>query len=306
MISVHELSKGYGDIKALEGLSFEVQGGELFGVLGPDGAGKTTLFRILLSLLLPGSGTVRVGGLDPVRDLHALRKKVGYMPGKFALYEDLSVEENLQFFASVFGTTPAANYELIKEVYQQIEPFKKRPAGKLSGGMKQKLALSCALIHRPELLVLDEPTTGVDAVSRSEFWALLKKLKAHGITILVATPYMDEAALCDRVALMQKGRLLTVASPGEVVRDFEGLLYGVSGGHPYGLIQACRAFEPVVSVFPFGEELHVRFRRDDEAAEHLVDHLKSSGFSGAVVRPIAPNIEDCFMALMATENDLKG
>lgn len=229
MIDIASISKNYGKVPALHDLSFTVPKGELFGVIGPDGAGKSTLFRIILSLLLPDSGKVSVKGLDPVKDYKSLRKIVGYMPGRFSLYEDLSVEENLNFFASVFGTTVEENYHLIKDIYQQIEPFRKRPAGKLSGGMKQKLALSCALIHKPELLVLDEPTTGVDAVSRSEFWSMLDQLKGVGITILVSTPYMDEASLCDRVALMQKGRVLEVAAPEEVVDGFQGALFGVSG-----------------------------------------------------------------------------
>jgi ABC-2 type transport system ATP-binding protein len=298
MISFNALSKKYALAQALDEVSFSVQKGELFGVIGPDGAGKSTLFRIILSLLLPDSGSVEVWGLDPVKDYRSIRKIVGYMPGKFSLYEDLSVEENLNFFAAVFGTSIGENYHLIKDIYQQIEPFRKRPAGKLSGGMKQKLALSCALIHKPELLVLDEPTTGVDAVSRSEFWAMLQKLKGSGITILVSTPYMDEASRCDKVALMQKGKILDVATPDEIVSGFQGTLHGVSGGNMYHLINDCRRFEMVESVFPFGEELHLTFKGGTDSSRELNGFLQKCGYKDLVIRTINANIEDRFMALM--------
>ena len=299
MIKVDNLTKHFDDVEALHNVSFQVEEGELFGVIGPDGAGKTTLFRIIISLLLADSGSVNLWGLDPVKDYREIRKIVGYMPGKFSLYEDLSIEENLAFFASVFGTTIEENYYLIKEIYQQIEPYKTRPAGKLSGGMKQKLALSCALIHKPKLLVLDEPTTGVDAVSRSEFWEMLKRLKSYGITILVSTPYMDEASLCDRVALMQDGRVLEVATPGEVVKGFEGMLFGVRSSDMYRLISDCRSFENVASVFPFGEELHVTFLGGGDESVALKYYLQKLEHSDVLISQIVPNIEDRFMALMS-------
>ncbi|PWD97571.1 ABC transporter ATP-binding protein [Marinilabilia rubra] len=302
MVSVTNLTKTYGSVNALNGVNVQVKESELFGVIGPDGAGKSTLFRIILSLLLPDSGEVEVWGFDPVKDYRKIRQMVGYMPGKFSLYEDLSVEENLGFFATVFGTTIKENYHLIKDIYQQIEPFKTRPAGKLSGGMKQKLALSCALIHKPKLLVLDEPTTGVDAVSRSEFWEMLQKLKKQGITILVSTPYMDEASLCDRVALIQKGKILDVAAPSEVVAGFDGKLFGVSGGNMYHLINACKSFEGVESVFPFGEELHLTFKDRDDHSEALMEFLRGKGFDKLNIRLIRPNIEDRFMSLMSSES----
>ena len=302
MISVTQLTKKYNSVQALAGVSMTVNDGELFGVIGPDGAGKSTLFRIILSLLLPDSGKVDVWGLDPVYDFREIRKIVGYMPGKFSLYEDLSVEENLQFFATVFGTNIKENYHLIKDIYQQIEPFKTRPAGKLSGGMKQKLALSCALIHKPRLLVLDEPTTGVDAVSRSEFWEMLQKLKKQGITILVSTPYMDEASLCDRVALIQKGEVLEVDSPLNIVHAFEEKLFGISGGNMYHLLKACKSFGDVKTVFPFGEELHLTFRNGMDLHVELTEYLKKKGFSNVAVRLITPDIEDRFMDLMSTES----
>ncbi len=299
MIQIRNLIKHFDDVEALRNVSFEVEEGELFGVIGPDGAGKTTLFRIVISLLLADSGSVSLWGLDPVKDYREIRKMVGYMPGRFSLYEDLSIEENLEFFASVFGTSIEENYHLIKEIYQQIEPYKTRPAGKLSGGMKQKLALSCALIHKPKLLVLDEPTTGVDAVSRSEFWEMLKRLKSYGITILVSTPYMDEASLCDRVALMQDGRILDVATPKEIVKGFEGKLFGVGGADMYRLISDCRSFEGVASVFPFGEQLHVTFQGGGDESGALMAYLQQQNHSGLSISPIIPNIEDRFMALMS-------
>lgn len=212
-ILVSHISKSYKEVQALHDVSFEVKEGELFGLIGPDGAGKTTLFRILTTLLLADNGNAVVAGNDVVHNYREIRNQVGYMPGRFSLYQDLTVEENLHFFATIFGTTVAENYELIKDIYDQISPFKNRRAGKLSGGMKQKLALSCALIHKPQVLFLDEPTTGVDPVSRKEFWEMLKRLQKRGITILVSTPYMDEAELCDRVALIHQGKILKIGTP---------------------------------------------------------------------------------------------
>lgn len=307
MISVNNLTKSYGDVCALDHFNLQVEENELFGVIGPDGAGKTTFFRMLVSLLVPDQGSIRLSGKDPVRDYRAVRNMIGYMPGKFSLYEDLTVEENLSFFATVFGTTVKENYHLVREVFQQLEPFKKRPAGKLSGGMKQKLALSCALVHKPQLLVLDEPTTGVDAVSRNEFWNMLQKLKDAGITILVSTPYMDEASRCDRVALVQKGHLLEVATPQEVKNGFKGQLFGVSGENLYHLIQSCRDFEEVFSVYPFGRALHLVFKKGGDQRQALTSYLQSRGFSNFSIEEIKPGVEDRFMALMEdvdqTEDD---
>lgn len=215
-ISISGITKRYGSLTALDNVSFEVGRGELFGLIGPDGAGKTTLFRLLTTLMRPDSGSAKVEGYDIVEDYREIRNIVGYMPGKFSLYQDLTVEENLNFFASIFGSTIEGNYDLIAPIYSQIEPFRKRRAGKLSGGMKQKLALSCALIHRPKVLFLDEPTTGVDAVSRSEFWDMLAGLKNHGISILVSTPYMDEAGRCDRIALINEGRIMRIDTPERI------------------------------------------------------------------------------------------
>ena len=256
------LSKSFGTTKAIDNISFSVNESEIFGFIGPDGAGKTTLFRIITTLLLPDEGNVKVLGLDSVSDYKKLRKNIGYMPGRFSLYQDLSVEENLSFYATVFGTTVKENYDLISDIYSHIEPFKKRLAGKLSGGMKQKLALSCALIHKPQLLVLDEPTTGVDAVSRSEFWSMLGKLRKHNITIIVSTPYMDEAMRCDRVALIQHGKILAVDTPVKIMEGFSRKLFSVKAPEKYRLINALRQFPSTITAYPFGDSVHVTFTGD--------------------------------------------
>lgn len=296
------LAKSFGTTRALDGVTFNVKEGEIFGFIGPDGAGKTTLFRMLVSLMVPDDGEARVLGLDVVRDYRELRRRVGYMPGRFSLYGDLSVEENLRFFASVFGTTPEAEYELIAPVYRQIEPFKHRRAAALSGGMKQKLALSCALVHRPDVLFLDEPTTGVDAVSRREFWDLLDALRTGGLTIVVSTPYMDEASRCDRVALIQNGRLLKVDAPVALGTSYGLPLLAVTAPDRYALLRRLRAYEHARSVYPFGQYLHYTDARADlspaEAADLLRGWLDQEGFVDASVAPIDAGVEDVFMAQM--------
>ena len=300
------IGRRFGATVALDDISFEVRPGELFGLVGPDGGGKTTLFRILTTLLLPDSGTATVLGLDVVRDLWAIRARVGYMPGRFSLYPDLSVEENLRFFASVFGTTIEEGYDTIVPIYRQIEPFRDRRAGALSGGMKQKLALSCALVHRPEILFLDEPTTGVDAVSRREFWDLLAVLTSSGLPIVVATPYMDEADRCDRVALVQRGRVLAVAEPAAIGERFPHPLFAVRGGDRRRLLRALRDYPHAASAFPFGQELHYADARPPAdvpagtIAAELRAHLRAGGFPDADVAPIRPGIEDTFIALMGS------
>ncbi|MDR1544164.1 MAG: ABC transporter ATP-binding protein, partial [Prevotellaceae bacterium] len=280
-ISINNISLNYGAVSALQEVSFEVERGELFGLIGPDGAGKTSLFRILTTLLLADSGQSAVDGLDVVRDYKEIRTRVGYMPGRFSLYQDLSVEENLNFFAAVFNTTIEENYYLIEDIYRQIEPFKTRRAGKLSGGMKQKLALSCALIHKPSVLFLDEPTTGVDPVSRKEFWGMLKKLKQQGITILVSTPYMDEAALCDRIALINKGKILQIDTPENITASYPHPLYAVESDDNYLLLNELRQNPAVRSAYIFGETIHVTFN------EQLI--MNNEQF-----KKIEPTIEDCF------------
>jgi ABC-type multidrug transport system ATPase subunit len=297
-IQVQNIEKTYGKVEAVKGISFDVQEGELFGLIGPDGAGKTTIFRILATLLKPDSGEAFVLDLDVDSDYKKIRPRVGYMPGRFSLYQDLSVEENLSFFASVFGTTVEANYELIKPIYQQLEPFKDRMAGALSGGMKQKLALSCALIHKPKVLFLDEPTTGVDAVSRKEFWQMLHRLKEENITILVSTPYMDEAEQCDRVALIQEGSILSVDTPEAVISRFDKELWAVASTNKYRLIQILRDYEFADSVQPFGEYIHYTDQRTEVIEDELMNYLEANGISNPEVKKITPDIEDTFMRLM--------
>ena len=301
---IQNISKSYAKTEALKDISFDVKKGELFGLIGPDGAGKTTLMRILMTLLVPDSGEAKMAGFDVVKDYKKIRGIVGYMPGRFSLYQDLTVEENLAFFATVFGTTVAENYELIKDIYVQIEPFKNRLAGKLSGGMKQKLALSCALIHKPEILVLDEPTTGVDAVSRKEFWEMLKKLQKQGITILVSTPYMDEAGLCDRVALMQKGKILRVDTPARIVESHDRVLLAARSADMPRLINDLRALEKVDTAYAFGQFMHVTPKENEMEAVELERYLMEKQHDKLQVFEIAPGIEDVFMALMPAGSEL--
>lgn len=296
-ISCKSINKTYDAIEALKGVDFEVERGEIFGIIGPDGAGKTTLFRILTTLILADSGTASVDGFDVVTDYKEIRKRVGYMPGKFSLYQDLTVEENLNFFATVFDTTIEENYELIKDIYQQIEPFKNRRAGKLSGGMKQKLALSCALIHKPSVLFLDEPTTGVDPVSRKEFWGMLKNLKAQGITILVSTPYMDEASLCDRIALIQNGQFLKIDTPKNIVKQYENKLWAVQSDNMYKLLIDLRANELTSNCFAFGDKHHVSVESGQLTVDSLNNYLQQKEHTHIEIREIEPTIEDCFMQL---------
>ncbi len=301
-VQVHQLVKTYnpGNVTAVDQVSFEVEEGELFGLIGPDGAGKTSIFRILTTLLLPDGGSASINGLDVVKDYKMIRNRIGYMPGRFSLYQDLSVEENLEFFATVFNTTIKANYDLIRDIYIQIEPFKKRRAGKLSGGMKQKLALCCALIHRPDVLVLDEPTTGVDAVSRKEFWEMLKKLKSEGITILVSTPYMDEATLCERIALIQAGKLLSINAPQEIIRQYPDTLYAIKGNNMGALLHDLRNLSWVRDAFAFGEFHHITFLNDHvpEMQQQLLEFLAKKEHINLKINKITPTVEDCFIKLM--------
>jgi ABC-2 type transport system ATP-binding protein len=291
------IGKKFGDTQALMDISFSVNEGEIFGFIGPDGAGKTTLFRIITTLLLPDGGEIKVLGLDVITGFRELRKNIGYMPGRFSLYQDLSVEENLNFYATVFGTTVKENYDLISDIYSHIEPFKKRLAGKLSGGMKQKLALSCALIHKPKLIVLDEPTTGVDAMSRSEFWEMLRKLKPHNITIIVSTPYMDEAMKCDRVALIQNGKILSIDQPQKIKEGFSRKLFSTKAPEKYKLINALRNYPNTITAYPFGDSVHVTFT-DDKFDDSIYEYLKKSGIENATITESEAGIEDRFLELM--------
>ena len=312
-IAIHceSVSKNYGKIHALSNINFDVNRAEIFGIIGPDGAGKTTLFRILTTLILADSGTAAIDVFDVVKDYKQIRKRVGYMPGRFSLYQDLTVEENLEFFATVFNTTIEENYELIKDIYIQIEPFKKRRAGKLSGGMKQKLALSCALIHKPSVLFLDEPTTGVDPVSRKEFWGMLQKLRDQGITILVSTPYMDEASLCDRIALIQNGQFLKIDTPKNIVSEFADVLWAAKSDNMHKLLEDLRKDMEVKSSFAFGDSIHVTvdngqfLATPSGKAERTVDslkkHLIEKGHKNIKIEAIEPTIEDCFMELSTNQ-----
>jgi len=296
-ISVQHISKSFKDVTALKNISFDVKEGELFGLIGPDGAGKTTLFRILTTLLFADEGNAIVADFDVVNNYKDIRNHVGYMPGKFSLYQDLTVEENLTFFATIFGTTIEKNYELIEDIYIQIEPFKNRRAGKLSGGMKQKLALCCALIHKPKVLFLDEPTTGVDPVSRKEFWEMLKRLQQKGITILVSTPYMDEAALCDRIALIQNGKILEVDTPQAIVKYYPNKIYNVKADNMYKLIKCLNEYKHAYSVYPFGEFVHYTDKRNDFNPEELHLFLEEMNAVNIIIQPTETTIEDTFMEL---------
>jgi ABC-2 type transport system ATP-binding protein len=296
-IEASGIGKKFGATQALKSITFDVQEGEIFGFIGPDGAGKTTLFRIITTLLLPDEGSMTILGLDCKTGYRKLREEIGYMPGRFSLYMDLSVEENLNFYATVFGTTVKENYDLIQDIYSHIEPFKTRLAGKLSGGMKQKLALSCALIHKPRLLILDEPTTGVDAVSRTEFWEMLKKLKENNITIIVSTPYMDEAMKCDRVALIQEGAILSVDTPVKIRESFSRKLFSVKASEKYKLIHALRSYPGTLTAYPFGDAVHVTFKEDD-ADNNLYEYLSRMGINDVMIRETKAGIEDRFLELM--------
>lgn len=302
-IQIHKTYRnGKKHVTALQGVDLQVKRGELFGLIGPDGAGKTSLIRIIATLLLADKGEAKLDGLDVVKEYKSIRKRIGYMPGKFSLYPDLTVEENLSFFATIFGTTIEANYALIKDIYQQIAPFKTRRAGNLSGGMKQKLALSCALIHRPSVLLLDEPTTGVDAVSRKEFWQMLKQLQQEGITILVSTPYMDEAAMCDRVALIQNGKIMRTDTPENIVAGFGESLWSIGGPPMHELLQVLRSYPETKTVFPFGEVCHWTSKEADIDLDLDLDNLRiylsKQGLGEIEIASVSPGIEDVFMKLM--------
>lgn len=297
-----DLSKRYGGVDALRGVSLRIGEGELFGIIGPDGAGKTTLLRILASLLVPDGGTAQVCGLDVVRQFREVRRRLGYMPGRFSLYQDLTVEENLRFFARLFGTSVEANYDLIADIYGQLAPFKDRRAGKLSGGMKQKLALCCSLVHRPKVLLLDEPTTGVDAVSRREFWQMLDRITAQGITVVASTPYMDEAARCRRIALMQDGRFLLTDTPQGVAHSFPTPLWAVRADNMHRLLPDVRCLDEVLSAYSFGDSLHVTFRSAAGVAL-LGKHLAQYEHTGVEIQATPPGVEDVFIHLGNKDND---
>lgn len=295
-VEIRGLSKSYGKVKALDAVSFDVPRGSLFGLIGPDGAGKSTLYQILTTMLVPDGGTATVAGLDVVADYRKIRSIVGYMPERFSLYPDLTVNENLHFFASLFGVSVKDNYDLIAPFFDQLAKFPDRRAGALSGGMKQKLALGCALIHRPEILLLDEPTTGVDAVSRSEFWDMLATLREKGITILVSTSYMDEAQRCEQIALINRGRILRVDTPARLVVGIGESLYAVSAREMYPLLLALREIPSVKDCYTFGATLHVVAGDDFNPAE-IARALSNRGLTDIKIEPTQGDIEDLFIKL---------
>ena len=297
-VIVKDLTKVYGETTAVDAVSFSVNQGEIFGLIGPDGAGKTSIFRVLTTLLLPDGGSATVDGFDVVKDYSQIRSRVGYMPGKFSLYQDLSVEENLNFFATLFNTTINENYHLIKDIYIQLEPFKTRRAGKLSGGMKQKLALCCALIHKPTVLFLDEPTTGVDPVSRKEFWEMLKQLKAQNITIVVSTPYMDEANLCDRIALIQGGKILSVNTPENIIKAYPEQLYAIKADNMHALLKILNGYGEVLASYAFGEFAHVSFKNKAVELNKIEAYLTEKGLTGIELKKTEATIEDSFIKLL--------
>ena len=299
-VILDKLTKVYGKERtvAVDHISLDVTKGELFGLIGPDGSGKTSIFRMLTTLLLPDDGHATVSGFDIVKDFRQIRKSVGYMPGRFSLYPDLTVEENLRFFATVFGTTIEENYHLVRDIYVQLEPFKKRRAGKLSGGMKQKLALCCALIHKPSVLFLDEPTTGVDPVSRKEFWAMLKRLRAQDITILVSTPYMDEATLCERIALIQDGKILSVNTPGNMTDSYPGTVYALKAGNMHRLLETLKSYAGTLDSYAFGDHAHAVFKELGFRMDELNAWLTGTGLKEISIRPVPATVEDCFIRLM--------
>ncbi|MBP6064009.1 MAG: ABC transporter ATP-binding protein [Bacteroidales bacterium] len=298
-VVVDNVKKCYGQVIALKGVSFSAHKGEIFGLIGPDGSGKSTLFKIMTTLLLPDSGTVEVAGYDVLKDYAEIRNIIGYMPSKFSLYKDLSVEENMKFFATLFKTTIQENYYLVKDIYSQIEPFKKRKARNLSGGMKQKLALSCALIHKPSVLFLDEPTTGVDPVSRKDLWTMLKKLSEQEITIIVSTPYMDEAKLCDRIALIKEGEFMKIDTPDGIVNSLHKKVMAVRGENMYLILNALRTLSVVEMAFAFGETNHITLKdsASDLSPADIVRMLEDKGFNNVDVKEIRAGVEDCYMVL---------
>lgn len=295
-IDISHVSKRYGTLTALDDVSLTVSEGEMFGLIGPDGAGKSSLYRILATLMAPDVGTASVCGLDTVRDYRQLRTRIGYMPEKFSLYQDLTVAENLRFFASLFGVTVKQNYDLIAPIFGQLEKFPDRRAGALSGGMKQKLALSCALIHRPGILLLDEPTTGVDAVSRSEFWDMLATLRAKGMTILVSTSYMDEANRCERIAMIDRGRILDVNTPEGLVAGLDEALFAASATDMFGLLTRLREMPEVVDCYTFGATLHVVGKPEFNPAAARKT-LTDAGLKDVDIFPVKGDIEDLFIKL---------
>ena len=299
-ICIENVSKSYGGkVKAVRDVTFSVEEGEVFGLVGPDGAGKSTLFNILTTLLLPDSGNIKMLGMDVIDDYKAVRQIIGYLPGTFSLYPDLSVQENLDFFAVMYKSSIAENMSIIEPIWKQISPFKDRKAGKLSGGMKQKLALCCALIHCPKVLFLDEPTTGVDPVSRKEFWDILKSIRKHGITVVVSTPYMDEATRCDRIAMIQEGKIIGINTPATFIENFNGKLYTFKSEDIFSLLNAMESCPLDCNYYPYGEHCHIAFYDDIATAlPQFEKFLSDNKLQHDEIRAIAPSVEDCFIEIV--------
>ena len=302
MIIVDNISKSYKNVHALKNISFNVEDGELFGLIGPDGCGKTTLMRIMVSLILPNNGKVLLNNFDTDKDFKKIRGIIGYMPGKFSLYMDLTVKENLQFYSAVFGVSYKKNYSLISDIYDQLAPFEDRRAGRLSGGMKQKLALCCALIHKPQILFLDEPTTGVDAVSRKEFWDMIYKLRADGMTIIASTPYMDEASRCDRIALIQNGTVLGIDSPNNIVNNFEGKVVAIYTRETSKCIKLLKQWDKVHIAYLFGDSIHLTLKNQSEDLTEITNYLNENKINIVSIHHVEPNIEDCYIHLNHNAN----
>ncbi len=303
-ISIQGVNKTYsGKVAALQDINLEVEEGEVFGLVGPDGAGKSTLFNILTTLLLPDSGNIRIFDMDVIHDYKGVRQIIGYLPGVFSLYPDLSVQENLDFFAVMYKSSIEENMSLIAPIWKQIEPFRDRKAGKLSGGMKQKLALCCALIHRPHILFLDEPTTGVDPVSRKEFWDILKSIRQHNITVMVSTPYMDEATRCDRIAMIQDGRIIGVNPPQTIIENFKGKLYTFKSDDIFSLLNVMEKCPLKCNYYPYGEHCHIAFYEDMETAmPQFEQFLSEQNQQHGEITAIQPSVEDCFIEIVTHAN----
>lgn len=299
-ICIENVSKSYGGkVKAVRDVTFSVEEGEVFGLVGPDGAGKSTLFNILTTLLLPDSGNIKMLGMDVIDDYKSVRQIIGYLPGTFSLYPDLSVQENLDFFAVMYKSSIEENMDIIEPIWKQISPFKDRKAGKLSGGMKQKLALCCALIHCPKVLFLDEPTTGVDPVSRKEFWDILKSIRKHGITVVVSTPYMDEATRCDRIAMIQEGKIIGINTPATFIENFNGKLYTFKSEDIFSLLNAMESCPLDCNYYPYGEHCHIAFYDDIATAlPQFEKFLSDNKLQHDEIRAIDPSVEDCFIEIV--------
>lgn len=303
VIELDGASRRFGSLEAVKSFDIAVAEGEVFGLLGPDGAGKTTTLRMLAGLIDPDSGSVKVSGLEVRNNIDAVKDQIGYMAQRFGLYGDLTVEENMHFYSDLFGLPIAERDRLMVEFLEmtRMTPFRNRPAAKLSGGMKQKLALMCTLLHKPRVLFLDEPTNGVDPLSRRDFWIILKKLSAEGMTIFVTTSYLDEAERCDRIGLMNRGRLIRVDTPIALRESWAPYCFAVDTGDKRGARRALQAMPGVLAAEPAGADLHLYLDQQGANAEHIRSELAGAGFAPVDLRPLDPSLEDVFIAAIAQE-----